>query len=120
MAYNFLELVGIKNCAFFDVMGPLSSINFLGEGFNKWVFPTALFTMVLLTITDCWSRILNCIGFSQYGFDEEFSESQTGNGKAIIDRARKEMKELKKGRESKSPASGTSFSKNSNQIDIER
>jgi hypothetical protein len=77
VAYNFLELVGIKNCAFFDVMGPLSSINFLGEGFNRWVFPTALFTMVLLTITDCWSRILNCIGFSQYGFDDEFTESQT-------------------------------------------
>lgn len=122
VAYNFLELVNVQNCAFFDVMGPLSSIAFLGKGFNRWVFPTCLFTMVLLTVTDCYSRILNCIGFSQYGFDEDFTESQTGSGKAIIDRERKEMKEQRSGRESKSPASGNSFgpSKGLNYVDIER
>ena len=62
VAYNFLELTGVKNCAYFQVMGPLDSVNFLGEGFNRWVFPTVLFTMVFLTITNCWKRILNCLG----------------------------------------------------------
>jgi hypothetical protein len=30
VAYNFLELVNIKTCAFFDVMGPISQVDFLG------------------------------------------------------------------------------------------
>jgi len=62
VAYNFLALSGVDNCAFFVVMGPLSSISWLGSSFNKFVFPTCLFLMVFLTIFDIYSRILNCIG----------------------------------------------------------
>lgn len=56
-------------------MGPLDSLKVLGESFNKFVFPAALFLMAVLTATDCWSRILNYVGLKQYGFDDDYSES---------------------------------------------
>jgi len=62
VAYNFLELVNIKTCAFFDVMGPISQVDFLGQGFNAWGFTSVLFFMIFITVTDCWSRCLTCIG----------------------------------------------------------
>lgn len=122
VAYNFLELADIKDCAYFEVMGPLTSVNFLGESFNRWVFPTVLITMILLTVTNCWSRILNCLGFSQYDFDEDWTEMQTIQGKSVIDKYRKEQKEIHSGRIAKSPASGLSNQKNNtiNPIDIEK
>jgi hypothetical protein len=77
VAYNFLQIAGINKCAFFVVMGPLDSLKILGQSFNKFVFPAALFLMVVLTATNCWSRILNAAGLKQYGFDDDYSESQT-------------------------------------------
>lgn len=62
IAYNFLELTGVDKCAFFNVMGPLVKIKFLGEGFNKWVFPSLLFLMILMTAFDCCGRMMNCVG----------------------------------------------------------
>lgn len=75
VAYNFLQIAGINKCAFFVVMGPLDSLKILGQSFNKFVFPAALFLMVVLTATNCWSRILNAVGLKQYGFDDDYSES---------------------------------------------
>jgi len=62
VAYNFLALTGIKSSAFFIVMGPLTNISFLGEGFNQWIFPSCLFFMILLTLTNCYGRLLNYFG----------------------------------------------------------
>ena len=76
VAYNFLELSRVKKCAFFEVMGPLVKIGFLGEGFNKWIFPSLLFLMIFMTGFNCVGRILNCIGFSQYSFNEEYKEEK--------------------------------------------
>ena len=78
-------------------MGPLSSIKFLGDGFNRWVYPTVLFIMVALTITNGWKRILNCIGKSQYGFDEDYTDMQTIQGKSVVDKHRKMLKEIQSG-----------------------
>lgn len=100
-------------------MGPLSSVNFLGEGFNKWVFPSVLFTMVFLTITNCWNRILNCIGKSQYGFDDDVTEDLTLQGKNVIDKYRKELTE-KRNKTAKSPASGLSDRRGLTQVDVEK
>lgn len=62
VAYNFLELSRVKSCAFFEVMGPLVKISFLGEGFNKWIFPSLLLITIFMTVFDCFGRVLNCIG----------------------------------------------------------
>ena len=74
-------------------MGPLVKIGFLGEGFNKWIFPSLLFLMIFMTAFDCWGRILNCIGFSQYAFNEEYKEEKVIEGKAVIDRYLREQNE---------------------------
>lgn len=80
VAYNFLELSQIQKCAFFQVMGPLVKITFLGEGFNKWVFPSLLLITIFLTGFDCFGRILNCVGLKQYAFDEEYREEKVIEG----------------------------------------
>jgi hypothetical protein len=106
VAYNFFALADVSGNAFFKVMGPLSSMNFLGKVFNRWVFPTCLCTMILLTVTDCWSRILNCLGLRQYGFDEDYSEDMRDQGTNIIEKARRQMQKQKNG--NTAPVSGGS------------
>ena len=49
IGYNFLSLTGVEKASFYEVMGPVSYVSFMGEGFNKWVFPICLFLMVFLT-----------------------------------------------------------------------
>jgi hypothetical protein len=73
VAYNFLELSRVKKCAFFEVMGPLVKIQFLGEGFNKWIFPTLFLLTIFLTAFDCIGRILNCVGLKQYALDDNYT-----------------------------------------------
>jgi hypothetical protein len=107
VAYNFLELVNIKTCAYFEVMGPLSQIKFLGEDFNTWGFTSVLFFMIIVTASNCWSRCLTCIGLPQYGFDEDYSDSQTEQGRIIVNKARLAIKDKINNKPSKSPASGT-------------
>lgn len=86
VAYNFLELSRVRKCAFFEVMGPLVKIKFLGESFNKWVFPSLLLITILLTAFDCFGRVLNCIGLKQYAFDENFAEEKVIEGRSVIER----------------------------------
>lgn len=62
VAYNFLALSGVDNCAFFIVMGPLSNLAWMGSSFNKYVFPTCLFLMVFMTLFNIYGRILNRFG----------------------------------------------------------
>ena len=69
VSYNYLEISDVQGSAFFTVMGPMNNIEFLGENFNKWVFPSLMFLTIFLTVTDCCSRILNCVGLKQYAFD---------------------------------------------------
>ena len=86
VAYNFLELSRVKDCAFFQVMGPLVKIQFLGEGFNKWIFPTLLLLTIFLTVFDVIGRVLNCVGLRQYAFDEDYAEERVIEGKQVIER----------------------------------
>ena len=86
VAYNFLELSRVKQCAFFEVMGPLVKIQFLGEGFNRWIFPSLLILTILLTAFDCFGRILNCVGLRQFAFDEEYAEEKVIEGNTVIER----------------------------------
>lgn len=51
------------------VLAPLSYVQFLGEGFNKWVFPTLLVLMVLLNLFGLYSKLMECIGLRSYAFD---------------------------------------------------
>ena len=70
-------------------MGPLVKIKFLGQGFNKWVFPSVLILMILGTACDCMGRLMNCIGLKQFAFDEQYAEEKMIEGKAVIERYHK-------------------------------
>lgn len=74
-------------------MGPLVKIKFLGEGFNKWIFPSLLLLTILLTAFDCIYRLLNCVGLRQFSFDEDYAEEKVIEGKAVIERYLKKKKQ---------------------------
>ena len=90
VSYNYLEISDVHGSAFFTVMGPMDNIEFLGENFNKWVFPSLMFLTIFLTVTDCCSRILNCVGLKQYAFDEEYTEETVLEGQRVIDNWKRE------------------------------
>lgn len=69
IAYNFLQLTKVQNAAIFKVMGAVQYLAFLGEDFNRWVFPICLILMALMTIFNVYGRLMNCLHLRQYGFD---------------------------------------------------
>lgn len=89
VAYNFLDLVGLQDSAFYDVMGAVDTVNFLGEGFNRWVFPITLIIMVFMTAFNICGRFLSCLGMKQYSFDYDHTEEKILEGKHCIDTYRK-------------------------------
>lgn len=56
IGYNFLTLTKVEKAAFYTVMGPVKYVNFMGEEFNKWVFPICLFLMVFLTAFNIYGK----------------------------------------------------------------
>lgn len=85
IGYNFMILTRIDDSAFYEVMGPVRFVNFMGEDFNKWVFPICLLLMCVATIFNIYSRILNCIGLKQYSFDNEYTTEKLDDGKYLIE-----------------------------------
>ena len=55
-------MLSIKKCSFLQIMGPVQEIPFVENGLNKWVFPSCLFLMVILTLSDAYNRLMRCIG----------------------------------------------------------
>lgn len=72
IAYNFLELTKLKSTALFNVMGSIEYVKFLGEDFNKYVFPSCLILMVLMTVFNVYGKIMKCIGMRHYSFGSEY------------------------------------------------
>ena len=62
ISYNFLQLTNINRAAIYNVMGSVEYVAFLGEDFNRWVFPICLLLMVFLTGFRIYGRLLTCIG----------------------------------------------------------
>ena len=56
IVYNFLLLTYMEDSAAFKVLAPVSYVKFLGEDFNKWVFPSLLLIMVLLTLLNLYGK----------------------------------------------------------------
>lgn len=69
IAYNFISITGNTKNAFFIVMAELQNIDFLGPGFNRLVFPSLLFLMMLMTMFHVYDWIANSIGFQKFDFD---------------------------------------------------
>lgn len=57
IGYNFMILTRIEKSAFYEVMGPLRFVTFLGEDFNKWVFPICLLLMALITAFNIYGNL---------------------------------------------------------------
>jgi hypothetical protein len=73
VAYNFISLTGLKDCAFFQVLGPLQSIAFLGPDFNRYVFPSCLFIMMFMTIFHVYDWFMNRLGVQKFDFDPNYA-----------------------------------------------
>jgi hypothetical protein len=50
VAYNFLKIIEMKDCAFFRVMGPISNIDFIGSKITKYLYPSCLLVMAFFTL----------------------------------------------------------------------
>ncbi len=90
ISYNFLLLTKSEDAAVYRVMGPVRYVKFLGEHFNRWVFPLCLAIMALLTAFNFYGRLLNCIGLKQYAFDNEYTDEKVDEGKYLIEKYRTE------------------------------
>jgi len=56
ISYNFLLLTDLKDAAVYRVMGPVRYVKFLGEHFNKWVFPICLVLMAILSAFNIYGK----------------------------------------------------------------
>ena len=90
--YNFLQILSIKKCAFLDVMGPVQEIPFIGHGLNKWVFPSCLSFMVLLTMTDGYNRIARFFGRkgAYISSRDAYTSEKIMDGQFVVEQYRKE------------------------------
>ena len=91
IAYNFLQLTHIENAAIYVVMGPVKYVSFMGQDFNRWVFPLCLMLMVFLTAFKIYGRLLACIGLKQYSFSADDQEEMASDGKYIIEQYKQEV-----------------------------
>lgn len=91
ISYNFLQLTSIDQAAIYQVMGAVKYVSFLGEGFNRWVFPIALMLMVALTAFRIYGRLLSCLGLKQYSFEQEDQKELADDGKYIIEQYKSEV-----------------------------
>jgi hypothetical protein len=64
---------------------------FLGEDFNRWVFPICLILMVFLTVFKVYGRLMNCLHLKQYGFDQNEQMELANDGRYIIDQFKSDM-----------------------------
>ena len=121
MAYNFLELTRVDHAAMEVVMGSMKYVTFLGEDFNKWVFPICLVLMVLLTAFNVYGRLLTCIGLSRFQFGFLETGDMVDEGQYIIDNYKNENLLLLstddenesplKGKEPRNPKSSVQYEK---------
>jgi hypothetical protein len=56
ISYNFLLLTQMEDAAVYRVMGPVRYVKFLGEHFNKLVFPICLVLMAILTAFNFYGK----------------------------------------------------------------
>ena len=91
VAYNFLQIMNIQNCAFLDVMGPVQEIPFVGEGINEWIFPIFLVLTVLLTLSNFFNCILKIFGSkSVFSPGNQNTEEKIQEGVYIIQQYRQQ------------------------------
>lgn len=82
---NMIYLVGFdkSHSSFIRVMGPMSVVPFLGGNFHV-IFPTVILVISILTIFNCWNRILTCFNKRKFKFNEFFTDDLIDKGKEII------------------------------------
>ena len=85
LVYNFMGMTAVNKSAFFDVMGPIKRVEFMGTYFNRWVFPIALFLMAFLTLFNIYGKVLNCLGLNRYKFGGSSTHEHIEDGKAIVE-----------------------------------
>lgn len=90
--YNFLQILSIDTCAFLAVMGPVQEIPFIGRGLNKWVFPSCLSFMVLLTMTDGYNRVARLFGRKGAFLSsrDPYTHEKILDGQFVVERLRRE------------------------------
>ena len=91
--YNFLQILSIEKCAFLEVMGPVQEIPFVGRGLNKWVFPSCLSFMVLLTMTDGYNRVARLFGRkgTYISAKDAYTSEKIMDGQFVVERHRRDQ-----------------------------
>lgn len=62
-------------------MGSLQNVEFLGEDFSRFVYPTVMVFVAILVVFRFDARIYQCFGVSQYDFDEKHRDEQMAQGR---------------------------------------
>lgn len=73
IAYNFFWLVDVKECAYYNVMAPLNSLEWLGPEFIEIWFPLTLFLAVIMTLLNGFGCIMNSLGVHKFDFDPDYA-----------------------------------------------
>lgn len=92
ISYNFISIMGIEECQFLKVMGPVRLIPFIGRTLNEYVFPLCLIFTIVFTLTDGYNRIRRCFGYknSYISADDTVTSEKITDGKYIIEKYREE------------------------------
>ena len=73
-------------------MGRVQEIPLIGRGLNKWVFPTCLSFMVLLTMTDGYNRVARLFGRKGAFLSarDPYTHEKILDGQFVVERFRRE------------------------------
>jgi len=61
LIFNFFTMLGEKNTAFFQALGPVGNLAFIGPVFNKFFYPICMPCIALLVGSNLYNRILKCM-----------------------------------------------------------
>ncbi|XP_063720091.1 G-protein coupled receptor-associated protein LMBRD2-like [Symsagittifera roscoffensis] len=103
---NFLGVTHMDNsisndatqqpCSFTEVMGHLSIVYFISDGFNIY-FPLVLIVLCLATLFNLGSHVLSFIGFQQFMGDGELTSELIDEGQQLIKREHRRIERENRG-----------------------
>jgi len=87
LVYNFLLLIKVDNTRFSKVMGVIDIVPILGQDFAVF-FPLILVLFCLVHIFNLQGKLMNCLGFPQFVFSENYNDERVSEGRDLIQKER--------------------------------
>lgn len=89
MAYNFMQMSHYTNTAFVSVMGDMD-VNAISTTFQTF-FPVLLLPIILMTLFDIYSKVLNLLRIKRFQFNDDFDHSLIKDGKQLLKEERSKL-----------------------------